>query len=145
MIGRICFGIPLLLLERPPVEFSPISENILIASRTSICFSCIPFTTRNNGSNQRSSASIPRDIPLSSMFWQCIIRSSLSAATIPEEQSAIQMASFAAARSMFVILSPASAELTIGFPFALLYTEIPASIAFLFVVSSASGTLSNSD
>ena len=79
------------------------------------------------------------------MFWQCIIRSSLSEATIPEEQSAITIASFAAARSIFAILSPASAEFTIGFPFALLYTEIPASIAFMFVVSSASGTLSNSD
>ena len=30
MIGRMFFGIPLLLLDRPPVEFSPISENILI-------------------------------------------------------------------------------------------------------------------
>jgi len=142
MIGRIFFGIPLLLLDRPPVEFSPISENILIASRTSICFSCIPLTTRNNGSNHRSEGSMPSPIPLSSMFWQCIIRSSLSAAIPSAEQRAITIASFAAARSMFSILPPASAELTIGFPLLLLYTEIPASIAFLLEVSSASGTLS---
>ena len=54
------------------------------------------------------------------------------------------MASFAAARSMFSILPAASAEFTIGFPLERLYTEIPASIAALLEVSSASGTLSNS-
>ena len=32
MIGRICFGIPLLLLERPPVEFSPISSEVRSSS-----------------------------------------------------------------------------------------------------------------
>ena len=144
MIGRICFGIPFELLDRPPVEFSPISLNILIHSRICICLSCIPLTTRNNGSNQISSASMPCSKPLSSKVWQYIIRSSLSFAIPSPLQSAIQIASFAAARSRYSILPAASAEFIIGFPFARLYTDIPASIAALLEVSNASGTLSNS-
>ena len=140
MIGRICFGIPLELLDRPPVEFSPISLNILIASRISICFSCMPFTTRNKGSNQISAASIPCSIPLSRSVWQYIIRSSLSLASPSPLHRAMQIASLAAARSRYSILPAASAELTIGFPFALLYTEIPASMAFLLDVSRSSKT-----
>ena len=142
MIGRIAFGIPLELLESPPVEFRPISLNILMHSRTCICLSCMPFTTRNNGSNQISSASMPCSRPLSRRSWQYPIRSSLSFAIPSPLQSAIQIASFAAARSRYSIRPAASAEFTIGFPFARLYTEIPASIAFLLEVSNASGTLS---
>ena len=142
MIGRMFFGIPLELLESPPVEFSPISLNILMHSRTSICLSCIPFTTRNSGSNHRSVGSIPCSIPLSRRVWQYIIRSSLSFAIPSPLQSAITIASFAAARSTYSILPAASAEFTIGFPLERLYTEIPASIAFLLDVSRASGTLS---
>ena len=116
IIGRMCFGIPLELLDRPPVVFRPISLNILIASRTCICLSCIPLITRNNGSNHMSSASIPCSIPLSRSIWQYPIRSSLSFAIPSPLQRAITIASFAAARSMFSILPAASAEFTIGFP-----------------------------
>ena len=71
-----------------------------------------------------------------------VIRSSLSFAIPSPLQRAITIASLAAARSMFSILPAASAEFTIGFPLERLYTEIPASIAFLLDVSRDSGTLS---
>ena len=116
MMGRSVLGAPLELLDRPPVDFRPSDANILMASRTSICLSCIPLTTRNRGSNHRSVASMPRLMPRSSMLWQCFMRSSLSLAMPSAEQRAIQMASLAAARSMLEIREPASAELTMGLP-----------------------------
>ena len=143
MIGRMCFGIPLELLDRPPVDFMPMSEIILINSRTCICLSCIPLITRNNGSNHISSAtSIPCSMPLSIRVCMYIIRSSLSLAIPSPLHRAITIASLAAARSTYSSLPEASAELTMGLPFARLYTEIPASIAATLEVSSASGTLS---
>ena len=118
-IGRISFGVMLETFERPPVDLNPMSESCWMNASTSICLSCMPLMTRNSGSNHISSVgSMPSSMPRSNISWQYIIRSSLSDGTPALEQSAMTMASLAAARSMFSIRSPASAELTIGLPFA---------------------------
>ena len=70
------------------------------------------------------------------------MRSSLSEAMPLAEHSAMTMASLFAASSMRLKRSPASAEFTMGLPLARLYTWMPASMAFMLEVSSASGTLS---
>ena len=49
-IGLICFRQPLDTFDKPPVVFNPISVICLIASKTSICLSCIPFITKQSGS-----------------------------------------------------------------------------------------------
>ena len=90
------------LLYTSPVDFMPMSEIILINSRTCICLSCIPLIARNNGSNHISSAtSIPCSMPLSIRVCMYIIRSSLSLAIPSPLHRAITIASLAAARSTY--------------------------------------------
>ena len=70
------------------------------------------------------------------------MRSSLSEAMPLAEHRAMTMASLLAASSMRLKRSPASAELTMGLPLERLYTWMPASMAFMLLVSRARGTLS---
>ncbi len=119
-----------------------ISLNILIHSRTSICLSCIPFTTRNSGSNHRSVGSMPCSIPLSRRglaVHHTLVVIFCNSFTVAKCNNELHRLQLQGQRTRFFLQHLQSYD---RFPLERLYTEIPASIAFLLDVSRASGTLS---
>ena len=113
IMGRRVFGSAVGVVDRPPVDFRPSSAKAFDGVQQSIRLSCA-LTTRNRGSNHRSVASCS-GTGLSPTC--CVVHHpalSLSLAMPSAEHRAMTMASLAAARSMFSIREPASAEFTMG-------------------------------
>ena len=134
MIGRIAFGIPLELLESPPVEFEthiaqhldalknlhllvlqyPLQRGITDRTRYPLLPAAMLQTSLKQRARQVSHT-------LVIVFCNSLTVAKCNTGCIrlqqPDQGTSIRPA--------------ASAEFTIGFPFARLYTEIPASGAFL--------------